>query len=95
MEISVEQLEEMMVRAAKRGVSEFMVEIGLLEDGEMHITEEKKRDLHDVIALMQIYRDMKKTAINTTVKILVGVMILSILAYVGMKVKILKLLLIN
>jgi len=52
MEISVEQLEEMMVRAAKRGVSEFMVEIGLLEDGEAHITEERKRDLHDVIALM-------------------------------------------
>jgi len=38
---------------------------------------------------------MKKTAINTTVKILVGVMILSMLTYVDMKVKILKLLLIN
>jgi hypothetical protein len=70
--ISEEQLEVILDRAAKRGAKEALSELGLQDD-------QAQKDIHEMRSLLDAYRDTKKSIWTTFIK-LATVAILSFVA---------------
>lgn len=70
--ISEEQLEVILDRAAKRGAKEALSELGLQDD-------QAQKDIHEMRSLLDAYRDTKKSIWTTFIR-LTTVAILSFVA---------------
>lgn len=70
--ISEEQLEVILDRAAKRGAKEALSELGLQDD-------QAQKDIHEMRSLLEAYRDTKKSIWTTFIR-LATVAILSFVA---------------
>lgn len=70
--ISEEQLEVILDRAAKRGAKEALAELGLQDD-------QAQKDIHEMRSLLDAYRDTKKSIWTTFIR-LATVAILSFVA---------------
>jgi len=70
--ISEEQLEVILDRAAKRGAKEALSELGLQDD-------QAQKDIHEMRSLLDAYRDTKKSIWTTFIR-LATVAILSFVA---------------
>lgn len=60
--LSPEELEEMLDRAAKRGAKEALRSIGLLDD-------DAQRDITEMRSLLEAWRDTRKSVWSTIVKL--------------------------
>ena len=60
--LSPEELEEMLDRAAKRGAKEALRSIGLLDD-------DAQRDITEMRSLLEAWRDTRKSIWSTVVKL--------------------------
>ncbi len=77
--LTPEELEDMLDRAARRGAREALKSLGL-QDEDAH------KDLHEMRTLLEAYRDTKKSIWNTAVRISTVALLSFIAASVWMQI---------
>jgi 2-iminoacetate synthase ThiH len=77
--LTPEELEAMLDRAAKRGASEALKSLGLNDD-------DAHKDLHEMRNLLEAYRDTKKSIWSTVVRISTVALLSFIAASVWMQI---------
>ena len=78
--LSVDELEEMLSRAAERGARRALIDVGL--DGE-----NAKVDIRELRSLLQALRFAKTTALQTTIRIITTSLLLVLMAGIAIKLK--------
>jgi 2-iminoacetate synthase ThiH len=77
--LTPEELEDMLDRAARRGAREALKSLGLQDD-------DAHKDLHEMRTLLEAYRDTKKSIWNTAVRISTVALLSFIAASVWMQI---------
>ena len=77
--LTPEELEAMLDRAARRGAREALKSLGLQDD-------DAHKDLHEMRTLLEAYRDTKKSIWNTAVRISTVALLSFIAASVWMQI---------
>ena len=77
--LTPEELEAMLDRAARRGACEALKTLGLQDD-------DARKDLHEMRTLLEAYRDTKKSIWNTVVRISTVALLSFIAASVWMQI---------
>jgi 2-iminoacetate synthase ThiH len=77
--LTPEELEAMLDRAARRGAREALKSLGLQDD-------EAQKDLHEMRTLLEAYRDTKKSIWSTVVRISTVALLSFIAASVWMQI---------
>ena len=77
--LTSEELEAMLDRAARRGAREALKSLGLQDD-------DAHKDLHEMRTLLEAYRDTKKSIWNTVVRISTVALLSFIAASVWMQI---------
>ena len=77
--LTPEELEAMLDRAARRGAREALKSLGLQDD-------DAHKDLHEMRTLLEAYRDTKKSIWNTVVRISTVALLSFIAASVWMQI---------
>ena len=77
--LTPEELEAMLDRAARRGACEALKSLGLQDD-------DARKDLHEMRTLLEAYRDTKKSIWNTIVRISTVALLSFIAASVWMQI---------
>jgi 2-iminoacetate synthase ThiH len=77
--LTPEELEAMLDRAARRGAREALKSLGLNDDG-------AHKDLHEMRTLLEAYRDTKKSIWSTVVRITTVALLSFIAASVWMQI---------
>lgn len=78
--LSPEELEAMLDRAARRGATEALTSIGLLD-------EDAHRDIHEMRSLLEAWRDTRKSFWSTTVRVATTALLVFIAGAVWMYVE--------
>ena len=77
--LTTEELEAMLDRAARRGAKEALKSLGLQDD-------DARKDLHEMRTLLEAYRDTKKSIWSTVVRISTVALLSFIAASVWMQI---------
>jgi 2-iminoacetate synthase ThiH len=77
--LTPEELEDMLDRAARRGAKEALKALGLSDD-------DAPKDLHELRSILEAYRDTKKSIWNTAVRISTVALLSFIAASVWMQI---------
>ena len=77
--LTTEELEAMLDRAARRGAREALKSLGLQDD-------DARKDLHEMRTLLEAYRDTKKSIWSTVVRISTVALLSFIAASVWMQI---------